>query len=144
VFKTRDALRGYFATCRRALRPDGMLFIDLWGGGLSQREQVERRRKSGFTYVWDQHAFDPLTYHGDCRIHFEFKDGSRIGDAFVYDWRFWTPPELSELVTEAGFGSHHFLWEGTHRTTGAGNGVFRRVERGHADPAWIAYLVARP
>lgn len=145
IFKTRPQLLRYLRNCRRSLVDDGMLFLDIWGGSATQEEQEERRQiDGGFTYVWDQHRFDPLTYHTECRIHFEFADGSRMRNAFVYDWRFWTPPELSELVQEAGFSEHHFLWEQTDRSNGQGNGVFRRVSKGDADPAWIAYLVARP
>jgi len=142
VFDTRARLRSYFSNCRRSLRDDGMLFLDLWGGSETQSEQVDRRRCAGFTYLWDQHEFDPLSYKSTCRIHFEFKDGSKMRNAFVYHWRLWTPPELTELLGEAGFASWHFLWEGTDRRTGSGNGVYRKVQRGSADRAWIAYLVA--
>ncbi|HLU39470.1 MAG TPA: class I SAM-dependent methyltransferase [Planctomycetota bacterium] len=144
IFSTRDELRAYFRNCRRSLVSDGVLFLDLWGGSETQNEQVDRRRCGGFTYLWDQWKFDPLTYRSTCRIHFEFKDGSKMRNAFVYEWRLWTPPELTELLDEAGFSSHHFLWEGTDRKTGAGNGVYRRTTRGTADRAWIAYLIARP
>lgn len=144
VFRTRDQLRRYFANCRRSLVRDGMLVLDLWGGSDTQAEQVDRRRCGGFTYLWDQWKFDPLTYRSICRIHFEFPDGSKLRRAFVYDWRLWTPPELTELLGEAGFSHWHFLWEGTDRKTGGGNGVYRRIARGTADRAWIAYLIARP
>ena len=144
IFKTRDTLRTYLHNCRRSLLRDGMLFLDLWGGSETQNEQVDRRRCGGFTYLWDQWKFDPLTYHATCRIHFEFPDGSKMRSAFVYDWRLWTPPELAELLAEAGFSSWHFLWEGTDHKTDGGNGVYRRVTKGSADRAWIAYLVARP
>jgi SAM-dependent methyltransferase len=144
VFKTRAALRRYFANCKRALVKDGMLFLDLWGGSESQNEQVDRRRVGGFTYLWDQSKFDPLTYHATCRIHFAFRDGSKLRNAFVYDWRMWTPPELTELLGEAGFSRWDFLWEGTDGKTGSGNGVYRRVRKGTAERAWIAYLVAQP
>jgi hypothetical protein len=104
-------------------------------------EQEEKREVDGFTYVWDQRNFDPLTYHADCRIHFEFSDGSRMRNAFIYDWRLWTLPELRELMELAGFTGIHVLWEATERATGEGNGVFRKVTRGDADEAWIAYIV---
>ena len=32
-------------------------------------------------------------------------------------------------------------WEDTDTETNEGNGNFRRVKKGHADPAWIAYVV---
>ena len=64
-------------------------------------------------------------------------------NAFVYDWRLWTIPELREIMQEAGFVDIHILWEGTERDTGEGNGVFRRVKRGDPDEAWIAFVVGR-
>jgi hypothetical protein len=93
--------------------------------------------------VWDQADFDPVTNHILCKIHFEFRNGSRMKNAFVYDWRLWTLMELREMMEEAGFTDIHVLWEGTDRETGEGNSVFRRVVRGGDEEAWIAYLVGR-
>jgi SAM-dependent methyltransferase len=143
VFKSREALRGYAANARRALKKDGILLMDLYGGPQAQEERIEESRKGGFMYVWDQDLFDPVTHHTICRIHFAFRDGTRIRNAFVYDWRLWTLPELQEILREAGFHNVHVLWEGTDRETDEGNGVFRRVEHGHADLAWIAYVVGQ-
>jgi hypothetical protein len=56
----------------------------------------------------------------------------------------WTLPELKELLLEAGFSSVRVYLEGTDAETGEGTGEFELVERGEADPAWIAYLVAQP
>ncbi len=120
-----------------------MLFLDAWGGGEVQFLLKERRRLHGFTYVWDQAEFDPITHEILCKIHFEFRDGSRIRNAFVYDWRLWTLPELRELMSEAGFADVHVLWEGTDRKTRKGNGIFRRVRRGGNEKAWVAYVVGR-
>lgn len=143
IFKTRDALRTYFANCRKSLVDDGVLFLDLWGGSDAQAEMRDRRAIGGATYIWDQFKFDPLSADSTCKIHFEFPDGTKLKDAFVYEWRMWTAKELTELLEEAGFRKWHFLWEGTTKK-GTGNGVYREVKRGEADRSWIAYLVARP
>jgi SAM-dependent methyltransferase len=143
VFKTRDELRAYFANARDALERDGLLLVDAWGGSETQVEQEERRPQAGFTYVWDQHRFDPVSHRSTCKIHFEFKDGTRIRNAFVYDWRMWTLPELQELMVEAGLRNIQVLWECTDRETDEGNGVFRKVTRGDADLSWIAYVVGQ-
>ncbi len=143
VFKTRPALLAYIKTVYASLSSGGMLFLDAWGGGETQFILKERRRLHGFDYVWDQAEFDPITHEILCKIHFEFRDGTRLANAFVYDWRLWTLPELRELMFEAGFADVHVLWEGTHRKTGKGNGVFRRVRRGGNEKAWIAYVVGR-
>ncbi|MEY2982622.1 MAG: hypothetical protein RL562_2849 [Planctomycetota bacterium] len=142
-FETRDELRAYMMHVKQDIRPGGLLILDAWGGGDTQVEQEEERKVEDFYYVWDQHKFDPLTYHSDCRIHFRFKDGTEIRNAFRYEWRQWTLPELLELMAEAGYADPHVLWEGTDRKTMEGDGKFRRVKRGEADPAWIAYVVGR-
>ncbi len=143
VFKKRADLREYIANCYESLADGGILCCDSWGGSETQVEQEEEREVEDFTYIWDQHKFDPLTYETTCKIHFEFKDGSRIDDAFVYEWRLWTLPELRELYEEVGFKDVHVLWEGTDEETDEGNGEFERIEVGDADDAWIAYVVGR-
>jgi hypothetical protein len=96
----------------------------------------------GFDYVWEQHRFDPITH--DCRfyIHFRFKDGSKLHRAFVYDWRFWTLPEVCELLLEAGFRRTDVYWEGTDPKTGEGNDIFRIRKHAPCEPAWISYVAA--
>ena len=126
---------------RRTSGGRGRARSDAWGGSETQEVQEEEREQEGFSYIWDQDDFDPLTYNTICKIHFEFEDGSRMRNAFVYDWRLWTLPELREIMDEAGFVDVHVLWEGTELDTGEGNGVFRRVKRGDPDEAWIAYVV---
>ncbi|MHC5066173.1 MAG: class I SAM-dependent methyltransferase [Planctomycetota bacterium] len=142
VFKERKVLLSYIKSCYKSLKPGGMLFLDDWGGSEAQVLQEENRpQDEGFDYVWDQDAFDPVTHDITCKIHFEFDDGSRMSNAFIYHWRLWSLPELQELMTEAGFQDVHVLWEGTEKGTDEGNGIFRRVTKGDADLAWIAYVV---
>ncbi|HXV59123.1 MAG TPA: class I SAM-dependent methyltransferase [Vicinamibacteria bacterium] len=143
VFKTRQDMGAYIENTYRSLEPGGLLVLDAWGGGQVQFRMKERKKLNGFTYIWDQADFDPITHHIICKIHFEFRDGTRTKNAFVYDWRLWTLPELRELMAVAGFEDVHVLWEGTDRKSGEGNGVFRRVERGGDEEAWIAYVIGR-
>ena len=141
LFRTREALRVYFEKARATLLAEGLFVLDAYGGADSQRTQMEKRKVDGFTYVWDQHAFDPISHAVTNYIHFEFPDGSRIRRAFRYDWRLWSLPEIRELLLEAGFRSTEVYWEGADEN-GDGNGVFRQRERAPDDPAWIAYIVA--
>ena len=143
VFKTRRALGDYVKNCHRALKPGGILFLDAWGGPDVLKQQTDRTRQKGFTYLWEQRRYDPISHEITCAIHFEFPDGTKLKDAFVYDWRLWTLAELRELFEEAGFEDVHVLWEGTDQKTGGGNGVFRRKERGDMDEAWISIVVGR-
>jgi len=143
VFRTRDALRAYFAKARRTLVSDGLFVVDLYGGADSFRTQLERRRVDGFVYVWDQHAVDPISHSVTNYIHFELRDGTRLRRAFRYEWRLWTVPEIRELLAEAGFTHTEVYWEGTDRKTGEANGIFHPRERAPDDPAWICYIAAR-
>lgn len=144
VFKTRAALGAYIRNCYRSLAPGGVLFVDAWGGPDVLQQQTDRtRQRGGFTYLWEQRRYDPISHEITCAIHFEFQDGSKLKNAFLYDWRLWTLAELRELFVEAGFHDVHVLWEGTDHKTGGGNGIFRRKERGDMDEAWISIVVGR-
>jgi hypothetical protein len=143
-FQTREQMRAYFTRVRESLAPDGVFFMDAWGGYESMREQQERRRcKGGFTYIWDQATYDPITGDMICHIHFEFKKGPAMKKAFSYRWRLWTLPEIQELLLEAGFKQPTVHWEGEDKK-GAGNGVFTPKKHGVADASFICYITALP
>ncbi len=142
VFKTRTALRDYFAHARTNIKRDGLIVIDAYGGSSSWEEGEEERNLDGFVYVWDQSKVNPITHEVRNHIHFRFPDGSEIRRAFTYDWRLWTLPELTELLVEAGFVRPVVYWEGTERKTGEGNGVFKPTKAGEACEGWIVYIVA--
>jgi hypothetical protein len=141
IFKTRPELRDYFSRVRDALHDDGLFFLDAYGGSEAFETQKEKTKCDGFTYVWHQAKYEPVTGRALCHIHFKFPDGSKIKKAFSYDWRLWTLPELQELLLEAGFSKARVYWEGEDED-GEGNGDFFEESKGEADPAWIAYIVA--
>ncbi len=143
TFDTRDSLRNYFEKAHAALVDDGVFFLDMFGGPEAQEETREKtkHKKHGFSYVWHQETFHPVTHFIRCHIHFNFRDGSKMKKAFTYEWRLWTAPEILELLTEAGFSKATIYWEGSDED-GDGNGEFTPEEKGEADLAWIAYIVA--
>ncbi len=141
IFDTRDKLRAYFERAYAALRDDGVFFVDLFGGPEAQEEMREKTKHKGFTYIWHQAKFHPVTHFIRCHIHFRFKDGSKIKRAFTYEWRLWSAPEIREVLAEAGFKKTTLYWEGEDED-GEGNGEFTPEEKGEADLAWIAYIVA--
>lgn len=141
-FQERRLLKRYFKKIHHALVDDGIFFLDAFGGYDCYQEIEEPRDCDGFTYIWDQAEYDPITGEMTCYIHFDFPDGSRMERAFSYTWRLWTLPELREILTEAGFSDVTVYWQGTDEETGEGNGEFWPAQRGEADPAWIAYLIA--
>lgn len=139
--KTRKDLGGYFRRVREALNDDGLFVLDVFGGSESFAEQKEKTKYDDFTYIWDQAEFDPVTHRMVCHIHFKFPDGSKLKNAFTYEWRMWTMPEIRELLDEAGYSKVRVYWEGEDED-GEGNGEFYETETGEPDPAWIAYVVA--
>lgn len=142
VFMTRDEMRAYFAHVRRGLKRDGLFMLDAYGGWESEQPQMEERAiPGGFTYVWDQDAFDPITHRVTNYIHFHFKDGSKLERAFKYEWRYWTLPELSELLLEAGFSDVRVYWDTSDDEE---REAYRARKSAENQPGWLAYLVAIP
>ncbi|MCC6677508.1 MAG: class I SAM-dependent methyltransferase [Phycisphaerales bacterium] len=143
VFKTREQIIAYFRAARASLAPGGLFFLDHFGGWESMKPQQDRRREKGFTYIWDQARYNPITGDYTCHIHFKFRDGTTMRRAFTYDWRLWTLPEVRDLLAEAGFKRITVYWEGDDGK-GGGNGVFRPSLTGEACAAFITYIVADP
>jgi len=142
VFKTRELLGRYFRKALTALADDGILFLDVFGGYEAFREIKEKRKFKHFKYIWEHASYNPINGDILCHIHFKFADGSRLRDAFTYDWRLWTLPELQELLSEAGYTRVSVYWEGTDKDSGEGNGHYSPSTVGDADPSWVCFLVA--
>lgn len=144
-FKTRKELLGYFRAVHANLAADGVFQMDLYGGPDSMVEQQEERdiEDGAFTYVWDQKEYWPGTGEYRCAIHFRFRDGTELTDAFEYEWRLWTLPELKDMLAEAGFKETRTYFEGTDpEDEESGNGEFEEDPRGENCLAWIGYLVS--
>ena len=150
LFKTRDALRDYFQHALANLADDGIMVMDMMGGSECYEEDHQDIRTiesdvkgfKKFKYIWEQKRFNPITADALFHIHFKFKDGSKLDKAFTYDWRFWTVPEVTELLLEAGFSDATVYWEETDED-GDETGEFSPATEGPADPSWIAYIVAQ-
>jgi hypothetical protein len=151
VFHDRAALRAYFAAAREALHDDGLLVLDAFGGTESMIESSETRRLPAartvegdpipaFTYVWEQASFNVVDHRTVCHIHFRFRDGTTKKKAYTYDWRFWTLPELSEILVEAGFRKAVTYLHGWTKD-GDSDGRFRRQTRFENAETWLAYVV---
>jgi SAM-dependent methyltransferase len=145
LFKERAQLLDYFRTARNNLVDDGIFFLDAYGGYDSFREVEEEREidddADGFTYFWDQASFNPIDNHLICHIHFAFPDGSLMENAFTYDWRLYTLPEIRDLLHEAGFSKTTVYWQGWDEN-GEASGEFYPADNADADAGWICYLVA--
>lgn len=142
LFQQRSQMLTYFRRVHDALVSDGIFFLDAYGGYEAHQVISEERECEGFTYIWDQAEFDPISGRMQCYIHFKFPDGSKMPRAFSYQWRLWSLPEIRELLAEAGFSRSTIYWEGADEETGEGNGEFEPVEEGEPDAGWICYIVA--
>ncbi len=143
LFQKRRNLKHYFRRVHSALAKDGVFFMDAYGGYDAFRELNEDREieEGNFTYIWEQEKFDPVTHRLICNIHFEFPDGSRLKNAFRYDWRFWTLPEIRDVLEEAGFRRITVYWQGWDKD-GEPDGKFKPVQESEADAGWICYIAA--
>ncbi len=126
----RSTLVAYLRQVRQSLSPRGIFVATLFGGAQSVRPHLEsfpiagRPARRGcpatpaFEYVWEVRGFNPVQQRGDFRIHFRIpgnkkaEGGEEIADAFRYDWRVWSLPELTEALREAGFQSAE-VWRHT-------------------------------
>lgn len=145
LLQDRKLLKQYFQSVWRALKDDGIFFLDAYGGYDSHKEIIEEREiddgGEGFTYIWEQAAFDPITHAMSCNIHFAFPDGSEMRNAFSYHWRLWTLPEIRDLLEESGFRRVTVYCQGWDKK-GEPDGDFRPATGAAADAGWISYLTA--
>jgi hypothetical protein len=106
-------------------------------------EVTDKTRNTGFTYIWAQTKYDPLTHLTQFHIHFKIHGGGgTMREAFEYNWRLWTIPEVRELLEEAGFSSVDVYFEGIDPDTDEGDGEFTLIHEAENCPGWIAMFVA--
>ena len=144
IFREREILRKYFKACLKSLDQDGVLLCEMAGGPgmieqMKETKAVLHKGKRQFTYVWDQKSFDPIQQRAHYSIHFKFPGGETLRDAFTYDWRLWTIPEVREIMHEAGFAKTVVYWETEHE--GECTGEYIASEQGDNAYSWIAYVV---
>jgi SAM-dependent methyltransferase len=113
-FHTRPELVAYLKHARACLKKGGMFCADLYGGSDAFMRGKTRQRLRGpsgefIEYTWEQREAFPQTGRVLNAIHFRVGDqrslkGARsFPDAFTYDWRLWSIPELRDAMLEAGF-----------------------------------------
>lgn len=112
---TRAELIAYFRHVRTRLEASGGVFIcDTYGGETAYTLGAVHRAHPMpggklCRYTWEQHEADPTTGMVKNLIHFRIERAGVIEeeffDAFVYDWRLWSIPELRDAMNESGFAS---------------------------------------
>lgn len=141
IFKDRKVLKDYFVKNLETLNKDGIFILDIFGGSQCYEPNEEETEHDGFSYFWDQDSFDPVTNEAQFYIHFKVKGQKKTKQAFSYDWRMWSIPEIKDILLEAGYKDVHVYWEGTDED-GEGDGDFKRVSKGEDCDSWVAYIVA--
>lgn len=142
LFRERAQLRNYFKRALANLTSDGVFFLDCFGGYESFQELTEHTEHKRFTYTWEHASYNPINGDFTCNIHFSFPDGSRLKQAFTYEWRLWTLPEIRELLTEAGFTRTTVYWQGWDEKEQTGSADFTPTEVADPDAGWICYIAA--
>ena len=151
LFKTRERLCSYFKKARAALHEDGLLILDLYGGTeaieakLEPREIEQHTATDGtkipaFTYIWEQAEYNVINHHVINHIHFKIPRIGKINQAFTYDWRLWTLPEVQELLLEAGFQTAEVYLHGWTKDE-TSDETYRRRSRYENSLGWVAYIV---
>ncbi len=142
IHERRDLLR-YCRRAREQLAAEGLFVLDFHAGPRSQEEIEEETEHDDFTYLWQQGEIDALSGRARRAIHFRFPDGSQLRNAFSYEFRVWTLPELRDLLDEAGFAPVDVYFE-DFDDEGYTTGSTRKVKRMAHEDSWVGYLVAEP
>jgi ubiquinone/menaquinone biosynthesis C-methylase UbiE len=141
IFKTRKQMLQYFKSVRKSLNKQGVFFLDIFGGPESQTLVTDTKKLKGLTYFWECQYFNPLTHDCTFAIHFKDSKGKKHENVFTYQWRFWTMPEIRDILIEAGFSKTIVYWEGDDEE-GNGNGEFTQSEDAENCDAWVSYIAA--
>ncbi len=147
IFKDRPTLVRYFRHCARSLkRGEGVLALDVAGGQGMLEKGVDRRtvRAPGigrFVYEWETLGFDPITHNSRYAIHFKLKNGRKLRNAFTYDWRHWSIPEIRDAMAEAGFKKSAVFWDVSRDDRYERLVLKERTEDIHTFVAYVAGMV---
>ncbi|HBW85047.1 MAG: hypothetical protein CMD92_03345 [Gammaproteobacteria bacterium] len=141
--KTRQEVVNYFKLAFENLGEKGVMVMDMMGGKECYASDVTDKRtiikgKDGFKYHWEQAYFNPVSADCSFYIHFKFADGSMIKKAFEYHWRFWTIPEVREMLAQAGFRVSKVYWDIADEDEDAD---WQAVDEAPNDDSWLCYVV---
>lgn len=123
----RPALLTYLRHALARLHPKGILVCDTYAGPDalvpgSYDQEIDTDHGT-VHYTWRQVEADPLTHRVRNAMDFRLPDGKRMPDAFTYDWRLWTIPELRDACREAGFPRTQVFTALAHAHTESGDPI---------------------
>lgn len=165
----RDLLR-YLRNANASLNRRGVLVFDLYGGRdaftpgkiIQLLRAPKERPWSGelIEYAFEQRTANPLTGRVVDALHFKAwpartrmptnprakqpRPAADIPDAFIYDWRLWSLPELHDALAEAGFGHVDIHSRLGDAIDNEGRVLLNPVcDPEDLDENWVVYVVAR-
>ncbi len=145
-----DLLR-YLRHVHSRLDENGVFVCDTYGGEAAFLAGSVRRDHpippdlgSGMIrYTWEQRDADPLTGMVRDVLHFQVIRAGVIeqefADAYVYDWRLWSVPELRDAMMEAGFSGTGVYQKLPDAVDDEGNAYIEPVE--HPDDLEESFIV---
>lgn len=141
---TRRDLVRYLKHVRSRLNPRGVFVADLYGGSDSFTTGTTKvrvpTRWGAMEYSFEQRAADARTGRVLNALHFRI--GKRtIRDAFVYDWRLWSIPELADAMMEAGFRGVE-IYDSLGDAEDQDGNVYVRPAEELSDP-FVVYVAAK-
>lgn len=150
----RADLLAYLQRARRCLNAGGVLVADIYGGQRAMQagrydHTVKGPRGEAVVSTFEQRSANPITGRVVDALHFKVRargsrKGTEVKDAFVYDWRLWSIPELVDAAKEAGFGAVEVHDRVGVAVDGEGNLRVQPADHGEQlDADWVVYLVAR-
>ncbi len=141
----RAELIEYLSRVRKRLHAGGVFVCDLYAGVDSLvTGESEMELRGGVRYIWEQREANPLTGRVVNAMHFVMEDGRELRDAFVYDWRLWSPAELGDAMREVGFGKAAFHDRLGDAMDEAGELRVRAIESAdELEENFVVYVVGR-
>lgn len=151
---TRAELVAYLRGAHARLAASGGVFVcDTYGGeNAFLPGEVHRHHPlpdgRRVRYTWEQRHADPLTGMVTDVLHFRVERGGKIeaelDDAFVYEWRLWSVPELRDAMAEAGFAATEVYSKEPDAMDDEGNAYVEPVwDADDLDDSFIVCVVGR-
>jgi len=151
---TRDELVEYLRHVKSRLNPGGVFICDTYGGdtaytlgGVHRAHPMPGGKLC--RYTWEQHEADPTTGMVTNLIHFRVERAGviefELEDAFVYEWRLWSIPELRDAMSDAGFVQTQVYTKLADALDADGNAYVLPVEDGQEEleESFIVLVAAR-
>jgi len=140
IFKDRKTLKKYFQIAYNSLPKHGLFIMDHFGGSECYEADTEKRHEDGFLYFWEQGDLNPVNNNCKFAIHFKPDGQRKIKNAFEYDWRLWSIPELTDILYEVGFNEVKIFFE-TDKTDKKGYSKYKETSEWEPMGCHLSYIV---